>query len=376
LSPTNTINPVNYSPFIDPDPDDHRIPLPVAKWDVFLKDFKMETVYIPIFQSAVMDPWGQDLAFIRLQQNEEAGGEATSMASQFSQPYMDPILENFTVGSVDYREDQLYTGEAAVKLGYRFLQKNQVEVLYFNTREDFPVILYSGQESPFQPDVLGILEEQDAEETLDFDFDRYEMYGATFKTHLLRMDFLIEYAWSPERAFTRYSEEETPVISAGGEESTIIQYETFKETREWQAVALEIDYLDPNGNFFAKVGAEQVRYLDAPDKILFPSDDTIYLLGFLRAYFVNDSVIPEFRMIKTIEHWEDGDAEGEYEQYLISPRVSFKSGDRYSVTMGYNFFTSLEDTEDDAESRSGLQARPVTFSSDNNQYFFSFRVAF
>jgi hypothetical protein len=84
-------------------------------------------------------------------------------------------------------------------------------------------------------------------------------------------------------------------------------------------------------------------------------------------------VIPELRMFKIIEHWEEEEDEGNSESWFVSPRVTYKSGDRYSVTAGMNLFTS---SGYDYEQQDSEHIRPITFMSENNQYFVSIRLAF
>ncbi|HUT54637.1 MAG TPA: hypothetical protein VM658_14700 [bacterium] len=338
FSPTNAVNPVNYRSFIDPDAEDLRIPLPMIKTNFFGEGFTLEALYIPVFRSSVFQLTGSDLALVQTQ-------GARSRVPEGLDPFLTRTLQNYPAQSIDFREQKFLMGEAAVKLSIA-RGSSQTELVYFATREDFPIVIYAAPDTTNNPDATG---------DLSLEFNRYELYGITYKTHLKGVDLFTEYAYSPRRFITAALYSTVPPER--------VMEKTKRIKRPWQAASIELDYLDPEGDFFLKFGAERSTYLNAPEHLFLSSADSLYFLALLRLFLLNNSVMPEWRVINI---------QAGSNQWFISPRVKYHFLDRCDLTAGLNIFAGAAG----GQSNNAQESTPIVILSDNNQFFVSFRWSF
>jgi hypothetical protein len=337
FSPTDSVNPINYRSFIDPDSEDLRIPLPMVKTNIYGEGFTLEALYIPIFQSSIFQLTGSDLALV-----QSRGAQSRVPANL--DPFLARTFQNYLVQSVDVREERFLMGEAAAKLAIA-RGSSQAEFVYFATREDFPVVLYTAPNTSVNPDATG---------NLVFEFNRYELYGITYKTHLQGVDLFTEYAYSPRRSLTEAFDTNPP-------DGTVDK--TRRVERPWQAVSIELDYLDPNGNYYLKFGAERSTYFNAPENLLLSAADTKYFLVLVRLFLMNNSIMPEWRVINI---------QAGSNQWFLSPRIKYHFLDRYDLIAGLNIFTGAAGSQ----SGNAQESTPAVILSDNNQVFVSFRWSF
>ncbi len=342
FAPTNGINPVNYRIFIDPRTEDLKIPLPMVKADFYAEDLTVETLYIPIFQSAIFDLAGADLGLLK--QEDLPDNVPDEFNSLLNRDYQWIPIEK-----VDYQEQMVAFGEAALKLAYR-QESSVVELVYFYSREDFPHIKYK---EPENLEGSTAVEGEVTDAQFELQFQRYELYGITYKTHLKGVDLRAEYAYSPGRTMSMWLDSDEDAAFD----------ETVKVRRPWQAASIELDHLDSSGKYFIKVGAERITYFSAPRDLVYQNDDSIYFVALLRMYAMNDSLIPEWRVINM---------QTEENNWFISPRVTYKFKDRYSVTAGLNIFAG---GNGDSQT-SGQEFSPIAVFSDNNQAWVSVRWRF
>lgn len=339
LSPTDSINPVNYRNFIDPDTEDLRIPLPMIKTDFFLDNWTIELVYIPIFQSAIFEIAGSDLSLV------QNSGDNFNLPAALD-PILQRTLDNYPAQAMDVQEQKFVMGEAAVKIAYD-TGGAWVELVYFSTRDDFPAVLYTEARDITDPASEG---------SLQFEFDRYEMYGVTFKKNFGGVDLFAEYAYSPKRTLTIWLDIEDPPDG--------IINKTRRERRPWQAAAIELDYLDPEGNYYLKLGAERISFINPPDHLFLSSGEVTYFLALFRLYTARGNIVPEWRLINI----QSGS-----NQWFISPRVAFKFRRDFELVTGLNIYTG---SGGGSSSTSSREFAPITVLSDNNQVFFSLRWSF
>jgi hypothetical protein len=338
FSPTDGVNPINYRSFIDPDSEDLKIPLPMIKADFFSDNLALEALYVPIFHSAVFQLTGADLSLV-------SGGGNSSKLPAGLDPFVTRTLRSYPTQSIDYQEQKFLTGEAGLKLSFR-KESAQAELIYLSTREDFPAILYTAPSDIADPNAVG---------DLIFEFNRYELYGLTYKTPLKGVDLFTEYAYSPRRTITLALDTTNPPDG--------VIDKTKRAERAWQAASIELDYLDPGGNYFLKLGAERTTYINAPDKIFLSSPDTLYFLALLRLILMQGNLMPEWRVINV---------QAGSNQWFVSPRLKYRFQNRYDLTAGFNIFSG----GGGSASASRQQSTPIIILSDNNQFFVSFRWSF
>jgi len=337
LSPIDAVNPVNYRTFIDPDSEDLVIPLPIVEADLYHRDLVFEVFYMPVFQSAVFELAGADLSLIRTEE-----GQIELPAS------LDPIftrtLETAAARKVDFREQRFLFGEAGAKIGYR-MGSSRAELYYLSSREDFPVIKYRAPEDSQDLGATGDME---------FEFNRYEMYGLAYKTHLSQVDLRAELAFSRSRSLTRWKDQDGDGVLD----------RTDGVERPWQAVSMEADYIDPGGDFILVLGAERITYIDAPEKLLVAADDNLFFIFALRFFLMNNSMSPELRAVNM---------QSDSNRWYISPRMAYRFRDRCSLTAGVNVFAGSGAS---GSGQAATTAAPITVVSNNNQVFFSLRWFF
>jgi hypothetical protein len=341
LSPTNVLNPVNYQVFINPDSEDLRIALPMAKLDLFFEPFTLELVYIPIYQSSILEVEGSDLSLVqardlRADNNDTPFGLDTGLRGQ---------LTDFVDKNIDFREERFVTGDIGVNFGWRE-GGSQLNLIFFSGREDIPLIRYQATDE---------LDPIARPGSLDFEFPYYALYGASYKLHHENFDFLIEYAYAPVRKVAKIIENDIPPDD--------IADRTRREKLAWQSAAVEIDYLADGGKYFIKVGAQKTNYFGASEDNLFASPETLYFLLFYRYYALERTLWPELRVIN-IQN------EGNF--WFISPRIGYKFLDRYEITAGMNLFTG----SGQLASTSNQDFMPIVIISENNQAFISVRWSF
>jgi Protein of unknown function (DUF1302) len=342
LSVTGGINPIRYRPFIDPDTEDLRIPLPLIDAEIYFNDFTLEFFYMPIFQSAVLDTNGADTSIFKKEEKDNGFEFPFNVDNAFRN-----IIEEYPLETINYTEEKWLAGEIGVKLAYRE-GVNLIELSYFSTREDFPAIIYNEPQN-----VDGTTIESETNTILKYDFDRYERWGIAYKTALSGVDVRTEFAASPGRTMTKSSD-----INNDG----VVDF-TEKKTRAWQASSIELDYLDPGGDFFSKFGVQRITYISAPKDLLYESEDSIYFLGVLRLYTMENTLMPEWRVINV----QSGS-----NQWFLSPRITYKFYDQFSMVAGMNVFMGGSG----AVNTTSQEFIPIKILNENNQAFFSLRWYF
>ena len=337
FSPLDTVNPIHYRSFIDPDTEDLRIPLPMAKTNVYYEDYEFEVFYAPIFQSAIFEIAGTDFGLFNSQ------AEGVRPRGELVDPLFVGTLENTLAREVDYQEQRFMTGEIGARSIYR-TGSTRIDLVFLSTREDFPVIIYTAPEDPDDPANSG---------KADFEFHRYEMYGLAYKSHFSGIDIRLEYAYSPIRHLTKWVDENF--------DDQIDRTEHVES--KWQSVALEADYLDPEGDYFIKLGVERTTYLDAPARLLLSSEESVFFLAALSMYLMDDTLNPEWRMINI---------QTDSNSWFLSPRITYRFEEKYSLTTGLNIYTGSASTPGPSAST----VSPLKVLSDNNQAWLSFRWVF
>lgn len=338
FSPTNVVNPINYSSFIDPDTEDLRIPLPMVRAQFYGEKYTVETIYIPIFQSGIFELTGTDLSLFKNQGKGKGGGLGSKL---------NPFLETITAypaRKVDFQEPKILTGEFGLKYSYD-TGHSQVELIYFSTREDFPVIQYTeAKDITVNPESGSI----------KLAFDRYSLYGLVYRSNFSGVDLTFEYAGSPLRSLTKAQD-----LNHDGTTD-----HTRRVQRPWQAYALELDYLDPNQKYIVKLGVERSTYLNPPTDLIFSSADTTIFLFVFQLKPAQTTLTPEWRVINI---------QTDANQWFLSPRLNYKFKDKYSATAGLNVFIGAGGGPGGGNAQ---EFSPMTILSDNNQVFFSFRTSF
>ena len=181
----------------------------------------------------------------------------------------------------------------------------------------------------------------------------YQRWGVAYKTTLSGVDIRTEFASSPGRTLTK-------TYDRNGD--GYIDF-TEKKTRAWQASSLELDYLDPGGDYFAKFGVERIMYFSPPDNLLYESKDSIYFLGILRLFTMENTLMPEWRIINV---------QSSSNQWFLSPRITYKYWDQFSFVTGLNVFLGGKGSVNTASQ----EFMPIKILTENNQAFFSLKWHF
>lgn len=336
FSPTNNINPLDCRGFIDPESEDLKIPLWLAKIDYHLYDFTIEGIYIPYFEPAKFYLFGSDFAICK---SEECYIDEEGKVKISEKYPPEPKLP----------KDKLENGEIGGRLSGA-LGDFDLEVSYLYTRDDWPVY-YNDQTGAhwfeYRTKVVEPYEEYKLKIYKEMNL-RYHIFGAGVATFTLDEDFgfKAELAYSPARLYCRERIGRSLVIR--------------HDKRPFLSYAGEIEYRLKEKYFFSAAFSQQVILYPPGDLILADRRTTI-IGGLISAELLNEKLVPELRFAFFME---DRD-------YFIGPRVDYRFSDAIKLTLGANIFggrgiyTSILQ-----------QITPLAIFSDNDQVFLALRYSF
>lgn len=336
FSPTNNINPLDCRGFIDPEPEDLKIPLWLAKIDCHLRDFTIEVVYIPFFEPAKFYLFDSDFAVCK---SEECYIDEESKVKISEKYPPQPELP----------EDKLENGEIGGRISVA-LGDFDLEVSYLYTREDWPVY-YNDETGAHWFEYRSTVIEPYEEYKLDIYKKtelRYHIFGSGISTFALIEDLGLkaEVAYSPGRLYCRERIGRSLVIR--------------HDKRPFLSYAGEIEYRWEEKYFFS-AGLTQQIILNPPGDLILADGRTTITGGLINAELLNGKLIPEIRFAFFIE---DGD-------YFLGPKIDYRLSDAVNLTLGANIFGGR------GVYTSILQKiTPLAIFSDNDQVFLGFRYSF
>jgi len=321
LSPTNNLNPMEMRGFIDPDPEDLIIPIPMVKTVLFITDFIfLEGVYIPMFFKSQFHVFHTDFALCQGQ------GICPVNPSENLREEDIPYPDQWETGLRIRAEVDDFTFEAS----------------YLLTREDFPVFMSKRRADVTYDDIY-----------IERQYPTYHIAGGGVGWEYKKVALKVEGAYSPEREFTTL---DWFFYNKNGDFRPV--FSSIKS--EYYAWAMEASY-SPSKKLYLLAGFEEMKVPDATPDMLLSSETTQLGLLMVKITALREQLIIKLGLLYFIED----------EDFIVGPRVAYKPTDDIELGLGANI---LEGERADTNQLGGVA--PVSLYGEADQVFAGFRYTF